>query len=198
MYYAYDPSDLEVGFDPRTKAKNITVSGRNVKSVMLAGLRACESYVAKIAVTAPGICPLSNIETFHTGEGKTPVCKDRWPMLQHIITAWTLILPTLYPCTHFIALLSDIEAQPENLKFEFFKDSKTTGNLTWDAACSEEFLPVVCYFWKMVKFQNVDIHLIFSTLYIFPDVILYMLDVYTCTSILKGWFTFSPIVNSAW
>lgn len=52
----------------------------------------------------------------------------------------------LYPCTHFIALLSDIEAQPENLKFEFFKDSKTTGNLTWDAACSEEFLPVVCYF----------------------------------------------------
>lgn len=87
MYYAYDPSDLEVGFDPRTKAKNITVSGRNVKSVMLAGLRACESYVAKIAVTAPGICPLSNIETFHTGEGKTP---------QHIITAWTLILPTSY------------------------------------------------------------------------------------------------------
>lgn len=104
VYYAYDPSDLEVGFDPRTKAKNITVSGRNVKSVMLVGLRACESYVAKIAVTAPGICPLSNIETFHTGE--------------------------------------DIEAQPENLKFEFFKDSKTTGNLTWDAACSEEFLPV--------------------------------------------------------
>lgn len=76
MYYAYDPSDLEVGFDPRTKAKNITVSGRNVKSVMLAGLRACESYVAKIAVTAPGICPLSNIETFHTGEGKTPVKID--------------------------------------------------------------------------------------------------------------------------
>lgn len=95
-------------------------------------------------------------------------------------------------------ILSDIEAQPENLKFEFFKDSKTTGNLTWDAACSEEFLPVVCYFWKMVKFQNVDIHLIFSTLYIIPDVILDMLDVYTCTSILKGWFTFSPIVNSAW
>lgn len=75
MYYAYDPSDLEVGFDPRTKAKNITVSGRNMTSVMLVGLRACESYIAKIAVTAPGICPLSDIETFHTGEGKTPVVK---------------------------------------------------------------------------------------------------------------------------
>lgn len=56
------------------------------------------------------------------------------------------VFPTSYSITYFIALLSDIEAQPENLNFEFFKNSKTTGNLTWDAACSEEFLPVVFIF----------------------------------------------------
>lgn len=81
MYYVYDSSDLEVGFDLRTKVKNIIVLGRNVKSVMLVGLRACEFYVVKIVVTVFGICFLFNIEIFYIGEGKIFVCKDRWFMI---------------------------------------------------------------------------------------------------------------------
>lgn len=67
VYYAFDPRDLEVGADPREKAKNISVTNKD--QVKLTRLRACESYTAKIAMTSPGICPLSTVKTFTTGEG---------------------------------------------------------------------------------------------------------------------------------
>ncbi|XP_062570173.1 LOW QUALITY PROTEIN: sortilin-related receptor-like [Saccostrea cucullata] len=102
VFYDYDPRDLELGTDPRKKAKNVTVTNRN--SATLKGLRACESYTARLAMTAPGFCPLSDIATFVTGE--------------------------------------DESAQPENVNFQFFKGSKTKGNLTWEAACFEEFIDV--------------------------------------------------------
>jgi hypothetical protein len=71
VYYTFDPRDLEVGADPREKAKNISVT--NKSQVKLSGLRACEPYTAKIALTSPGICPLSAVKAFTTGEGTVAV-----------------------------------------------------------------------------------------------------------------------------
>ena len=67
MFYAYAQGALDLGLDPTKRSKSVTVSS---SEVVLSGLQACEAYVAKVAITAPGVCPLSAIETFHTGEGK--------------------------------------------------------------------------------------------------------------------------------
>lgn len=65
VFYAYAQGALDLGLDPTKRSKSVTVSS---SEVVLSGLQACEAYVAKVAITAPGVCPLSAIETFHTGE----------------------------------------------------------------------------------------------------------------------------------
>ncbi|KAJ8316151.1 hypothetical protein KUTeg_006165 [Tegillarca granosa] len=64
VYYSYNPTDLE---DRNIAKKAFRESVTDKNNMVITDLRSCESYSFRIAITSPGICPLSPVHTRQIG-----------------------------------------------------------------------------------------------------------------------------------